>query len=110
MIECQDLLLLANSIETAHFDEENIWLSYEDFISLVAYRLYDESSEEELLKAFNAFDVTGDGVLQASEMREVVFVHITKRNGFVVLVIIFSFQSTGADVAPRSGGPSYFKT
>ena len=70
-IEFQDLLLLTNSTETDHVDEGDKWLSYDDFLGLVAYRLYDESSKEELLKAFNAFDETSDGFLQESEIREV---------------------------------------
>ena len=70
-IELQDLLLLTNSTKTAYIYEGNTWITYDEFLGLVAYRLYDESSEEELVKAFRAFDETSDGVLQESEIRKV---------------------------------------
>jgi len=71
--ELQDLLLLTtcNSTKTACIYEGNAWITYDEFLGLVAYRLYDESSEEELVKAFRAFDETSDGVLQESEIRKV---------------------------------------
>ena len=72
MIEFQDILLLTTSTETAHVDEGHKWFSYDDFLGLVAYRMYDETSQEDLLKAFDAFDDTNDGFLDAGEMREVI--------------------------------------
>ena len=71
-IEFQDILLLTTSTETAHVHEGHKWFSYDDFLGLVAYRMYDETSQEDLLKAFDAFDDSSDGVLDAGEMREVI--------------------------------------
>ena len=65
-------MVLISSTETTKVpDSELTWLTFDHFLGLVAFRLYDPKSREELQKAFEQFDVSGDGELADSEIRQV---------------------------------------
>merc|ERR1712113_653206 len=44
-------------------------IDFPDFLSLMARRLKDTDTEEELIEAFKVFDRDGDGFISAGELR-----------------------------------------
>mmetsp|Transcript_32624 Transcript_32624/g.89977 ORF Transcript_32624/g.89977 Transcript_32624/m.89977 type:complete len:150 (-) Transcript_32624:84-533(-) len=59
-----DLLVLLNEVEA----DEQLRIEFPDFLSLMARKMKDSDTEEELIEAFKVFDRDGDGFISAGEL------------------------------------------
>merc|ERR1712232_697075 len=51
--------------------DENGCIDFPDFLSLMARKMKDNDTEEELVEAFKVFDRDGNGLISAAELRHV---------------------------------------
>eukprot|EP00420_Gonyaulax_spinifera_P032365 CAMPEP_0197887874 /NCGR_PEP_ID=MMETSP1439-20131203/19834_1 /TAXON_ID=66791 /ORGANISM="Gonyaulax spinifera, Strain CCMP409" /LENGTH=148 /DNA_ID=CAMNT_0043507733 /DNA_START=56 /DNA_END=502 /DNA_ORIENTATION=+ len=55
---------------TAEVDADEGKIDFPDFLSLMARKMKDTDTEEELIEAFKVFDRDGDGFISAFELRD----------------------------------------
>ena len=65
MQELQDMI---NEVDA----NDNGKINFDEFLSLMARKMKDTDTEEELLEAFKVFDRDGKGMITAGELRQVV--------------------------------------
>lgn len=62
--------------QSTHFNEKNIFLGngtidFPEFLTMMARKMKDTDSEEEIREAFRVFDKDGNGFISAAELRHV---------------------------------------
>jgi len=62
--ELEEMIRIADADGTGDID-------FAEFVTLMAHRIADEKSEETLRAAFSVFDTSGDGFINAEEMRRI---------------------------------------
>ena len=61
--ELQDMI---NDVDV----DDNGSLDFPEFVSLMAHKLKDTDTKEELIGAFHVFDADGDGIISFSELQK----------------------------------------
>ena len=62
--ELAEMIRIADADGTGDID-------FAEFVTLMAHKMADEKSEETLRAAFSVFDTSGDGFIDAEEMRRI---------------------------------------
>ena len=62
--ELEEMIRIADADGTGDID-------FAEFVTLMAHKMADEKSEETLRAAFSVFDTSGDGFINAEEMRRI---------------------------------------
>jgi len=67
LIECPPPFLLFSQIDS----DGNGTIDFPEFLTMMARKMKDTDSEEEILEAFKVFDKDGNGFISAAELRHI---------------------------------------